>query len=190
MYRVIHKSLRKFRTRLRNNLDRHVKKEHINRQRISQSFLCTRRRGVLAGFATRGQSWRNMAWTGNMKAFCVLEFAKLSQLSRCNGGFGPCTTQNHLRTKQFVSGTWNSRRMAACALRNEQTAGAIGRDGRVCARNFFFQEPSEFNTSSTCKVGQKIGVSLPLLTRPPSEWSSQLLYRRGWKSRRDLRIAL
>ena len=30
-YRVIHKSLRDFRTRLRNNQDRHSRKEHINR---------------------------------------------------------------------------------------------------------------------------------------------------------------
>jgi len=45
---------------------------------------------------------------------------KLSQLWWCNGGFGPCTAQNHLQTKQFVSGTWNSSRVAACALRNEE----------------------------------------------------------------------
>ena len=31
MYRVIHKSLRDFRTRLHNNQDRHGRKEHINR---------------------------------------------------------------------------------------------------------------------------------------------------------------
>jgi len=31
LYRVIHKSLRNFRTRLRNNQDRHGRKEHINR---------------------------------------------------------------------------------------------------------------------------------------------------------------
>jgi len=30
-YRVIHKSLRDFRTRLRNKQDRHGRKEHINR---------------------------------------------------------------------------------------------------------------------------------------------------------------
>ena len=30
-YRVIHKSLRDFRTRLRNNQDRHGRKEHLNR---------------------------------------------------------------------------------------------------------------------------------------------------------------
>jgi len=31
IYRVIHKSLRNFRTRLRNNQDRYGRKEHINR---------------------------------------------------------------------------------------------------------------------------------------------------------------
>ena len=31
IYRVIHKFLREFRTRLRNNKDRHGRKEHINR---------------------------------------------------------------------------------------------------------------------------------------------------------------
>ena len=44
--------------------------------------------------------------------------------------------------------------------------------------------------SSTCKVGQKLGVSLPLLTCPPLAWPSWLLYRRGRKSRRDLWITL
>jgi hypothetical protein len=43
---------------------------------------------------------------------------------------------------------------------------------------------------STCKVGQKLGVSLPLLTCSPSAWLSQLLYHRGRKSRRDLRITV
>jgi len=31
LYRVIHKSLRNFQTRLRNNQDRHGRNEHINR---------------------------------------------------------------------------------------------------------------------------------------------------------------
>jgi hypothetical protein len=43
---------------------------------------------------------------------------------------------------------------------------------------------------STCKVGQKLGVSLPLLTCSRSAWPSLLLYLRGWKSWRDLRITL
>jgi len=44
--------------------------------------------------------------------------------------------------------------------------------------------------SRTCNVGQKLGVSLPLLTCSPSACPSRLLYRRGRKSRRDLRITL
>jgi arginine decarboxylase-like protein len=40
--------------------------------------------------------------------------------------------------------------------------------------------------SSTCKVGQKRGVSLPLLTCFPAALPSRLLDRRGRKSRRDL----
>ena len=39
IYRVIHTSLRDFRTRLRNNQDRHGRKEHINRQRTSPRFF-------------------------------------------------------------------------------------------------------------------------------------------------------
>ena len=38
----------------------------------------------------------------------------------------------------------------------------------------------------TLQVGQKLGVSLPLLTCSPSTYISRLLYRRGRKSRRDL----
>jgi len=71
----------------------------------------------------------------------------------------------------------------------KRPAGAIGRDCRACARNIC-QEPSEINISSTCKVGQKLGVSLHLLTCSPSAWLSRLLYRRGRKSRRDLWITL
>ena len=43
LYRVIHKSLRDFRTRLRNNQDRHDRKEHINieRERDTPSFCPT-----------------------------------------------------------------------------------------------------------------------------------------------------
>ena len=55
-YKVIHKSLRNFRTRLRNNQERQSRKEHINRYRISQSFFFfgTRGLGVLAGSTARG----------------------------------------------------------------------------------------------------------------------------------------
>ena len=120
-YRVIYKSLRNFRTRLRNNQVRHGRKEHINRYRISQNFFFVL--GALAYLQVpplggsrdekcRAQTTRKCSVSWNLP--------KLSQFWRCNGGFGPCTAQNHLRTKQFVSDTWNSSRVAACALRNEE----------------------------------------------------------------------
>ena len=62
----------------------------------------------------------------------------------------------------------------------------------VCDRNLITGLTSaaspRVDISSTCKVGQKLGVSLPLLTCSPSAWPSRPLYRRGRKSRRDLRI--
>ena len=57
LYRVIHKSLRDFRTRLRNNQDRHGRKEHIN-----QVFFVL---GALAYFqvpplgGSREKKWRS-----------------------------------------------------------------------------------------------------------------------------------
>ena len=49
---------------------------------------------------------------------------------------------------------------------------------------------SRVDILSTFKVGQKLGLSLLLLTCSPSAWPSRLLYRRGQKSRRDLWITL
>ena len=49
---------------------------------------------------------------------------------------------------------------------------------------------SRVDISRTCKVEQKLGVSLPLLTWCPSAWPSRLLYDRGLKSQRDLWITL
>jgi len=62
-YKVIHKSLRDFRTRVRNNQDRHDRKEHINRQRMSPSFFFVL--GTLAYFqvpplgGSREEKWRS-----------------------------------------------------------------------------------------------------------------------------------
>ena len=64
----------------------------------------------------------------------------------------------------------------------------------VCGRNLNTGLTSaaspRLDISSTCKVGQKLGVSLLLLTWCPSTWPYRLLYRRGRKSRRDLWITL
>jgi hypothetical protein len=71
-------------------------------------------------------------------------------------------------------------------------AGAIGRDCRACARitGLTSAASPRVYISSTCKVGQKLGVSVPLLICCPSVWPSRLLYRRGLKSQRDLWITL
>jgi hypothetical protein len=60
----------------------------------------------------------------------------------------------------------------------------------VCGRNLITGLKSaaspRVDISSTCKIGQKIGVSLPLMTWSPSAWPYRLLYRGGRKSRRYL----
>ena len=60
----------------------------------------------------------------------------------------------------------------------------------VCGRNLITGLASaaspRVDVSSTCKLWQKLGVSLPLLTCCPSAWPSRLRYRWGWKSRTDL----
>ena len=64
----------------------------------------------------------------------------------------------------------------------------------VCGRNLITGLTSaaspRVDISSTSKVGQKLGVSLPLLICSPLAWPSRLQYRRGRKSRRDLWITL
>jgi hypothetical protein len=64
----------------------------------------------------------------------------------------------------------------------------------VCGRNLITGLISaaspRVDISSICKVGQKIGMSLPLLTCSPLAWPFLLLYRRGRKSWRDLWINL
>jgi len=62
----------------------------------------------------------------------------------------------------------------------------------VCGRNLITGLTSaaspSVDISSTCNVGQKLGVSLPLLTCSLSAWPSRLLYRRGRKSRRTYEL--
>jgi hypothetical protein len=60
---------------------------------------------------------------------------ELSQLWWCNGNFGPHTTQNHLRTKQLVSGTWNSSTVAACSFCSAQAATVL--EFHVPLMNYF-----------------------------------------------------
>jgi hypothetical protein len=65
---------------------------------------------------------------------------------------------------------------------------------QLCGRNLITGLTSaaspRVDISNTSKLGQKLGMSLPLLTCSPSAWPSRLLYRRGRKSRRYLWITL
>ena len=75
--------------------------------------------------------------------------------------------------------------------------GSMSTEGEtcnICGRNLIIGSTSatspRVDISSTCKVGQKLGMPLPLLTCSLSAWPSRLLYRRRRKSRRDLWITL
>jgi hypothetical protein len=137
-YRVIRKSLRKFRTRCATTkADTAESSTSIGTESL-RSFFCVCVLGTVVYLqvstlgGSRDETWRGQ---GIRKRSMSWNFPKLSQLWRCNGGFGPCTTQNHLWTKQFVSGTWNSSRVAACALRNEQAGrGHRPRLSSVCEK--------------------------------------------------------
>jgi hypothetical protein len=109
---------------------------------------------------------------------------KLSQLWWCNGGFGPCTTENHLRTTQFVGGTWKSSRVTAYAVK---WTGHRPRLPSVCEKHF---SGAPYVTKAGHQWGRTEIWSVSLLTCSPLAWPSQLLYRRGQKSRTDLRITL
>jgi hypothetical protein len=64
----------------------------------------------------------------------------------------------------------------------------------VCGRNLITGLTSAASPRvgilSTCNVGQKLGVSVALLTCSPSAWPYRLLYRRGRKFRTDLWFTL
>ena len=116
IYRVIHKSLRDFRTQLHKNQDRHGRKEHISRYRISPSFFCTRGLGVLPGSTARGSSWRKIAFTLNEKAFCVLEFAKTESIVTVQRRFRIMYHTEPPTDKTVREWYMNSSRAADCPL--------------------------------------------------------------------------
>ena len=105
-YRVIHKSLRDFRldcaTTKTDSAERSIS---IGRESLKVFFVL----GALAYFevpplgGSREEKWRSQ-WI--RKRSVSWNLPKQSQLWLCNGGFGSCTTQNHLQTKQFVNGSW------------------------------------------------------------------------------------
>ena len=133
----------------------------IDRESV-QVCMGNRRHSVLAGFITRGQSWQNMAWIGDKKAFCVLEFAKMESIVTVKRWFRTCTGQNDLQAKQFVSG---------CLCTAKQT-GQLGPSAEIVkhVQETFVTSPQRLDILSTCMVGQKFGVSLPLFTCSAPAW--------------------
>ena len=69
-----------------------------------------------------------MAFTVN-KRFVSWNLPKLSQLWLCNGGFGSCTTQNHLQTKQFVNGAWIPAEWLPVRCETNRPSGPMDPDG-------------------------------------------------------------
>jgi len=134
-----------------------------------------------------------MACTVNKKVFCVLEFGKTESI---------LTVQRRFRimypteppTDKTIREWYMKFQQSGCLC----AAKGRGRPGPSAetvehVRETFVRSPQKstrVHISSTCKVGQKLGVSLPMLTCSPSAWPSRLLYRRGRKSRRDLWITL
>jgi len=128
-----------------------------------------------------------MAWTGNKKAFCVLDFAKTETIVTVQRRF---RTIYHTEPPTEKNNSWVVHEILAEWLLVRCETNRLA----VCGRNLITGLTSDasprMDKSSTCKVGQKLGVSLPLLTCYPSAWPSRLLYPRVRKSRRGLWITL
>ena len=81
-----------------------------------------------------------------------------------------------------------------CPILQVHDMSTLGGTCNLCGRNLITVLTSaaspRVDMSSTCKIGQKLGVSLPLFTSSPSAWPSRLLYRRVRKSPRYLWITL
>jgi hypothetical protein len=150
------KSLREFRNRLRNNQQRHCWTEIIDKFFL----LCTRCRGVLAGFTARWQLWRNMAWTGILEI--VLYIGICPNCVSCDGATEDSdhVPNNHLEqinpwVVHEIPAEWLPVRCGT-----KRPAWANGRDCRTCARNVC-HEPSDINPSGGLRPTLDWGIWIP-----------------------------
>ena len=134
-----------------------------------------------------------MAFIVNKKAFCVLEFAKTESI---------VTVQQRFRiiyhteppTDKTILEWYMKFQQSGCLCAAKQT-GCLGPSAETveCVREMFVRSPQNsprVHISSTCKVGQKLGVTLSLLICSFLPCLSWLLRSRVRKSRRDLWITL
>ena len=138
----------------------------------------------------------------SMLIFPVVDWARFLQCFSSSYLASMVTWPNPL---QFLSYGVTSRIVCMCPLCHviyhscdkgswRQSLLSMASGWNVCGRNFITGLTSaaspRVDISSTCKIGQKLWLSLPLLTCSPSAWVSWLLYHRGRKLRRDLWITL
>jgi hypothetical protein len=137
----------------------------------------------------RDETWRGQ---GIRKRSVSWNLPKLSQVWRCSGGFGLRTALNHLRTKPFVGGTWNSSSVAACSLQSDQASrGHQPRLLSACKKRL-----SGARYATKCKHKEHLKGRIEILNVSPSvdmlpfDMTTRLLYHRGREFRRDLWITL
>jgi hypothetical protein len=180
----------------------------IDRESL-QVILCTRHRGVLAGFTARGLAWkriRNHSVSWNLP--------KLSHLWRCNRDFGRCRPVHFAAHRQplYLNFMYHSRIVLSAVgsvwyvvrnLRYTVTNG-LSFDKFQDTERFLFPCPRHVSSGlphppsgETCKYAtapsthkKKLEEILYLFICSPSARPSRLLYRRGGKSRRDLWITM
>jgi hypothetical protein len=146
IYRVIHKSLREFPPLRYSSRDGHAEGENVNRVRDTPSFCPTLQvldMSILGDAADVNPVIKFLPHTVNR----VAKGARMCPL--CHVIYHSCD-----------EGSWR------------QSLQSTVRCYNVCGRNLITGLTSaaspRVDISSTCKVGQKLGVSLPLLTCSPS----------------------
>jgi len=135
-------------------------------------------------------------WTANPRQLAAQNTADGTQYCNRPEMIVEINQADVLHCNTVQSGRWSRQTPVHSALLRHSRLQQIYRVIHKSLRNYRTRlgnnqnRHSRVDISSTCKVGQKIGVSLPLLTCSPSARPSRLLCHRGWKSWRDLWITL
>jgi hypothetical protein len=145
-YRIIHKSLLDFRPLRYRSLDVHAEGKHVNRGRVTPSFCPTLQ---VLDMSTLGDA---------ADVNSVIKFLTHTVKHVAWGHVCPCPLC-HVIYNSCDKGSWRQSLLSTVKCCN------------VCGRNLITGLTSvaspRVDISSTCKIGQKIGVSLPLLTCTP-----------------------
>ena len=117
MYRVIHKSLRNFRNRLRNNQDRHGRKEHINRERETlQVSVLPYRCSICAPLLTSEGSWQTFLAHARQSQPMGPDGLFVSQRKGIHSAGISCTIHELFCLLVVLCGTWSETSVAPSQL--------------------------------------------------------------------------